>query len=130
MWIIAKITPAVNWPLLCPAIVKNQEGLAPVAPPFPTPMFNNCKYVDNYVRVPIFSGYQVNDIWDNYFLNAIPCLRLAYYSFHPVISYCSFPTGELYQPGIKAMGQTGLPMYYPGIMQVHANLNNWYIYKL
>ena len=35
MWIIAKITPAVNWPaLLCPAIAKNQGGPGPCAPPF------------------------------------------------------------------------------------------------
>jgi len=39
MWIIAKITPAVNWPgLLCPAIAKNQGGPGPCAPlPFLRP---------------------------------------------------------------------------------------------
>jgi len=43
MWIIAKVTPAVNWPGLAYSaqqLLKTRGALAPVAspPPFPTPM--------------------------------------------------------------------------------------------
>ena len=41
MWILQKKTPAVNWPGLAYSaqqLLKTRGALAPVPPPFPTPM--------------------------------------------------------------------------------------------